>query len=57
MTAFPIAIELLDAELDRLEQDHYSDDKYTDCDGCKRAFEVRDEIRTLENKETLQSAE
>ncbi len=47
---FSIAVELLELELERLEVDHYSDGKPTDCDGCQRAATVRREIDGLAEK-------
>jgi hypothetical protein len=45
--AFPIALDLLDAERARLMNDHYDDGEETDCDGCIRAHAIRLELEGL----------
>ena len=45
--SYPIAIELLEVELERLKRDHYDDLINIDCDGCQRAHAVRQEITKL----------
>jgi hypothetical protein len=42
-----IALELLEAELERLVRDHYADGQNTECDGCERANLIRLEMVAL----------
>ena len=57
---FEIAIELLEIEHERLMRDHYDDfplDTYREsphwntCDGCGRAYVVKQELDALKKKE------
>lgn len=58
---FEIAIELLEIEAERLARDHYDTHPYqprTDkpftqsCDGCGRAYEVKQELNALRKEVT-----
>ena len=52
--AFPVAMELLAEQLERLLRDHFDEPPTTapagwqsSCSGCARAFAIRDELERL----------
>ena len=56
---FPLAIAFLREELEFAERDHFSDGKdrfepdLNPCEGCARAYEIRQEVERLEALEKV----